>query len=116
MDFAVLADHWVKLKESDKKKKKISTQTLLENWKKNYGRATAIPIVISALDTATGGLGKKTREDQPNYSIVEINQNTKKSPGGKKLKFFVNNYSFKKLVLTQIIQLHGIKYTSIKYE
>ena len=30
----------------------------------------------------TGGLGiKRSSKDHPNYSIVEINQNTKKSPG-----------------------------------
>ena len=30
----------------------------------------------------TGGLGnKRTSGDHPNYSIVEIGQNTKKSPG-----------------------------------
>ena len=34
------------------------------------------------IDTRTGGLGnKRTSEDQPNYSIVEIGQNTEKSPG-----------------------------------
>ena len=32
MDFAVPANHRVKMKESEKE---ISTQTLLENWKKN---------------------------------------------------------------------------------
>ena len=32
--------------------------------------------------TETGGLGnKRTSGDHPNYSIVEIGQNTKKSPG-----------------------------------
>ena len=32
--------------------------------------------------TGTGGLGnKRTSGDYPNYSIVEISQNTEKSPG-----------------------------------
>ena len=34
------------------------------------------------IGTGTGGLGnKKTFRDHPNYSIIEIGQNTKKSPG-----------------------------------
>ena len=34
------------------------------------------------IDTGTGGLGnKRMGGDHPNYSIVEISQNTKKSPG-----------------------------------
>ena len=47
-----------------------------------------IPIVIGALstvdqriDTGTRGLGYKTSGDHPNYSLVEIGQNTEKSPG-----------------------------------
>ena len=47
---------------------------------------TIIPVVIEALGTFTKelieGLGKKRRNgDHPNYSIVEISQNTEKSPG-----------------------------------
>ena len=35
-----------------------------------------------SIGTGTGGLGnKKTSGDHPNYGIVEINQNTEKSPG-----------------------------------
>ena len=34
------------------------------------------------IGTGTGGLGnKRTSRDHPNYGIVEISQNTKKSPG-----------------------------------
>ena len=34
------------------------------------------------IGTATGGLGNNgTRDDHPNYRIVDIGQNTKKSPG-----------------------------------
>ena len=34
------------------------------------------------IDTATGGLGnKRSNGDHPNYRIVEISQNTEKSPG-----------------------------------
>ena len=51
-------------------------------------KVTVIPILIGTLsrvtkgDTGTGGLGnKRTSGDHSNYSIVEIGQNTEKSPG-----------------------------------
>ena len=52
-------------------------------------KVTIIPIVIGALGTITKGwiLGMKVLEkenskgDHPNYSIIEIDQNTEKSPG-----------------------------------
>ena len=51
-------------------------------------KVTIIPIVIGALDTVTQGLVpgledlvKRMSEDHPNYSIIEIGQNTEKSPG-----------------------------------
>ena len=48
-----------------------------------------IPIVIGALGTVNKGIGtgmrglgnKWTSGDHPNYSIIEIDQNTEKSPG-----------------------------------
>ena len=50
-------------------------------------KVTVLPTVIGALgshqriDTRTGGLGNnRTSGDQPNYCIIEIGQNTKKSP------------------------------------
>ena len=49
-------------------------------------KVTVIPIVIGALGTVTKGLvqgfgsGRMSGEN-PNYSIVEIDQNTEKSPG-----------------------------------
>ena len=47
-----------------------------------------IPIVIGALGRITKSIGtgterlgkKRTSRDHPNYSIVELGQNTKKSP------------------------------------
>ena len=43
---------------------------------------TMIPIVIGALGTKTGGLGNNGMGGEyPNYSIIEIGQNTEKSPG-----------------------------------
>ena len=45
-------------------------------------KVTLIPIVIGALGTKTGGLvNKGTSWDYPNYRIIKIGQNTKKSPG-----------------------------------
>ena len=49
-------------------------------------KVTVIPIVIGALGTVPKELvkgleGLDTSGDHPNYSIVEIGQNTKKSPG-----------------------------------
>ena len=56
MDFAVLADDRVKLKESEKK---ISTWTLLEIWKKLWNmKVTVISVVIGVLGTVTEGLIK----------------------------------------------------------
>ena len=53
-------------------------------------KVTVIPVVISALGTVskklvqgtgTRGLGnKRTSGDHPNYSIIEIDQNTEESP------------------------------------
>ena len=63
--------------------------TLLENWKTmenendddiNCDWCTWYS--HQRIDIGTGGCGsKKTSGDHPNYSIVEISQNTKKNPG-----------------------------------
>ena len=43
------------------------------NWYARYSH--------QRIDKGTGGLGnKRTSEDNPNYGIVEIGQNTEKSP------------------------------------
>ena len=52
-------------------------------------KSIVIPIVIGALGTVQRMIGKgaenignwKTNRDNPNYNIVEIYQNTEKSPG-----------------------------------
>ena len=52
-------------------------------------KVTVLPIVVGALGTVTKGLvksirglrNKRSSGDHPNYSIVEIDQNTEKSPG-----------------------------------
>ena len=56
MDFAVFADHRVKLKESEKKDKYLD---LARDLKKLWNmKVKFIPIMISALDTVTKGLSK----------------------------------------------------------
>ena len=87
MDFNVLADHRIKMKESQKKDQycvlarelKISMGHEIDNhtnpdscfW---YSRQRIIK--------GTGGLENKwTSGDHPNYCIIENGQNTEKSPG-----------------------------------
>ena len=87
VDFAVPADHRVKLKESKKRNKYLDLAWELKKlW---HMKVTVIPIVIGAFGTVTKGLvqeleGLETRgrEEtiQTNYSIVATEQNTKKSP------------------------------------
>ena len=88
MDFAIPADHRVKLKESEKYldlareiKKTMEHESDSDtncNWYSwNSHRR---------IDTGTGGLGNKsTSGDHLNISIVEIGQNTEKSPGDLRL-------------------------------
>ena len=60
MDFAVPADHIVKLKESEKKDKYLDlTRELKKLWNM---KVMVIQIVISALGTITKGLVKRLEE------------------------------------------------------
>ena len=84
MDFAVTADHRVKLKESEKRDKYLDLtreqkkkQTMEHesngdtnsNWRAWYNH--------HRIGTRTGGLGnKRTSGDHPDYSIIKIDQNT----------------------------------------
>ena len=85
MDFVVATDYRVKLKESENRDKYLDfAGELKQLWNM---KVTVILIVTGALGTVTkrlvlglGGFGNKTTiGDHPNYSIVEIGQNTKKS-------------------------------------
>ena len=87
VDFAVPADKRIKLKECEKKDNNLD---LARELKKLWNmKVTIIPIVIGASGTVTkglfqgtGGLGSwRTSGDHPNYSIIENDQNTEKSPG-----------------------------------
>ena len=84
VDFAVPADHRVKLKESEKKDKYLDLDRELKKlWNM---KVMIILVIIGALGTVTKGLikgtggpgNKRTSGDHPNYSIIE---NTEKSPG-----------------------------------
>ena len=79
------ADHWVKQKESEKKDKYVDSARELKKKTWNM-KVTVLPIAVRALGTVTKELIKKREDlevsgDNPNYSIVEIGQNTEKSPG-----------------------------------
>ena len=84
VDFDVPADHRVKLKKNEKKDKFLD---LARKLKKLWNvKVTVIPIVFGALDIVIKGLVQGLEDleisrDHPNYCIVEISQNTKKSPG-----------------------------------
>ena len=56
MNFAVTADHWVKLKGNEKKDKYLELARELK--KLGNIKVTMIPIVIGALGTVTKGLIK----------------------------------------------------------
>ena len=85
MNFAVSADHRVKLKEREKR---ISTSTSQGNRKTvehesddytncNWGSWYS----HQRIGKRTGGPGNNGMNgDHPNYSIIEIGQNTEKSP------------------------------------
>ena len=86
MDFAVLADHRIKLKKA---KRKISTWTLLENWKTVEHESDDDTncnwcswYSHQRIGRGTGGLGnKRTSKDYPKYGFIKIGQSTEKSPG-----------------------------------
>ena len=60
MDFAVLADYSVKLKESEKRYKYLDLARELKIlWNM---KVTVIPIVIGALDTVTKGLVQELKD------------------------------------------------------
>ena len=86
-DFTVLADHRVKLKENEKKDKYLD---LARELKKTVGHESDVYTNCNRfywychqrVIKETGGLGnKRTSGDHLNYCIIEIVQNTEKSPG-----------------------------------
>ena len=79
VDFAVPADHRIKLEESEKRDKYLDlARELKKSWDMNV---TIIQIVIRAFGTVTKGLLKgledlETSGDHSNYCITENGQNT----------------------------------------
>ena len=87
MDFAVSAEHRVKLKESEKKDKYLDlTRELkktIEHEGDNYTNCDSCFRYSNwRITKGTGGLGSwRTGGDHPNDSIIENGQNSEKSPG-----------------------------------
>ena len=84
VDFAVPADHRIKLKDSEKKDNYLD---LARELKKLWNmKVTIIPLMIGVFGTVTKGLlkvlGDLADEWRPSkYSIIGNGQNTEKGPG-----------------------------------
>ena len=80
VDFAVPADHRIKLKEREKKGKYLDlARELKKLWNMNV---SIVPIVIGSFGTVTEGFGSwRTSGYNLNDSITEDGQNTEKSHG-----------------------------------
>ena len=78
MDFVIPADHKVELKESEKKGKYLDLARELQKlWNMGLERLVS----HQKIGTRTGELGnKRTSRNDPNYSTIEIGQNTEESP------------------------------------
>ena len=86
-DLGIPADHIVTLKESEKRNKYLDlARELKETMEHESSGDTNCKWCTwyshQRIGTVTEGLGnKRTSGDHPKYGIVEISQNTKKSPG-----------------------------------
>ena len=87
MDFAVPADHRVKLKENEKRDKYLDLARELKKTMEYESDGDAnckwcARYCHQRIYTGTGERkNKRTSGDYPNYSIIKIVQNTEKSPG-----------------------------------
>ena len=87
VDFAVLDDHRITLKESEKKDKFLNLawelKKTVEHESDNYTKHDwCIWYCYQMIIKGIGRLGnKKTTGDRPNYYIIGNDQNTDKSPG-----------------------------------
>ena len=82
VDFAVLADHRIKLKESEKKYLNLARELKksVEHEGDNYTNCNWC--VWNRITKGTGGFGSwRTGRDYPNDSIAENGQNPETSPG-----------------------------------
>ena len=87
VNLAAPAEHRVKLKENEKEDKYLD---IVRNWKKTMEHKSDVYTNCNwcsryshqGINKETGGLGNdSTSGDHPNYNIIEIYQNTEKSPG-----------------------------------
>ena len=116
MDFPVPANHTVKLKECEKRDTYLDFARELK--KLQNMKVTIMPNVIGTICTVTEGLvlvledleKNRTSRNHPNYCIIEIGQNTDKSPGGMlSLKLHWENITercYLKLKREQIIMIY----------
>ena len=84
VDFAVLADHWVKLKVREKKNKYLDlARELKKLWNMKVTNSHRCAWYShQRIGKRSGGNGnKRSSVEHPNYSTVKIGQNTEKSPG-----------------------------------
>ena len=104
VDFTVLADHRIKLKECEKKDKYLDLTRELKKYMVHEGesctsRDWGFWYGHQRIIKGTGGLrGQKMSRDHPNYNIIENGQNTEKSPGD--LRRLVTQYQVKDHHLT----------------
>ena len=102
MEFAVPADHRIKLKKSEKKHKYLD---LARELKMLWNKKVTIKQIYKRIIKGTGGLvGRRTYRDHPNYNIIENGQNTQKSPGDLRI-----------LAVTQTPAKTDVKNTKITY-
>ena len=86
VDFTIPAVHWVKFKESEKKDKYLDLakgpKNTLEHEIDDYTNCNRCSFYSHRrIDKGTGRLGNnRTSGEHPNYYIIEISQNTEKSP------------------------------------
>ena len=108
IDFAVPADHRIKLKECEKRDKYLDLarelKKTVEHAGDNYTNCNWCDWNINKrIAKGTRGLGSwRTNGDHPNDSIVENGQNTKKSPGDSRRLAVTQTPVKKKHRLTQM--------------
>ena len=84
MDFTVPADHWVKLKENEKRDKYLDIARELKKTMEHEGDGDTnckwcTYYSHRRIDNWIGGLGnKRSSGDHPNYSVIKIGPNTEK--------------------------------------
>ena len=73
VDFAVPADHWIKLKECERKDEYLDLARELKKTLWNM-KVTIIPIVVGAFGTVTKGLSKGLEDLEVGWHVETIQQ------------------------------------------